>query len=94
MGVIIDWEAHAKYNTCIRNKIAKGIGIINQAKNYIQRVTLKILYFLFVHPYLSYAKEVWGGMSYSYTSPILKHQRKLIHIITFFPFCNIPEKIE
>lgn len=51
LGVIIDsnlsWEPHAKH---IRNKIAKGIGVISKAKKISSRSDIKNIVFFFCVP--------------------------------------------
>jgi hypothetical protein len=84
LGFILDerlsWEFHAKH---IRNKIAKGIGIITKARKYLPKPTLLTLYYSFIYPYLMYGIEVWGCMINSYSLPIFKLQKKIVRIITF-----------
>ena len=61
LGIVIDktisWEPHSNY---IRKKIAKRIGIISKAKQYLKKATLLTLYNSLILPYLSYDLEVWG----------------------------------
>ena len=51
LGVIIDdklkWKEHLQY---IKNKISKSIGIIYKIRPYLDKATLKNLYFTFVLP--------------------------------------------
>ena len=53
LGVVIDchlnWSKHINY---IKTKVSKGIGIINRIKQFINKETLRTLYFSFVYPYL------------------------------------------
>ena len=62
LGVLIDchlnWSDHIKL---IKNKIAKGIGIICKAKKILKPETLKTLYNSFILPHLTYCIEVWGA---------------------------------
>ena len=55
LGIIVDdqlkWKQHIDY---IKNKISKSIGIIYKARNYVNRHTLRNLYYTFVYPYLIY----------------------------------------
>ena len=59
LGIIIDdklkWTEHIQYN---KNKISKSIGILIKIRPYLDKVTLRNLYFTFVYPYLTYCVEV------------------------------------
>ena len=63
-GVIIDdklkWANHISY---IKNKIAKGMGILLNARKVLKIKVLLQLYHSFVYPYLIYCSEVWGNAS-------------------------------
>ena len=62
LGVIIDaklnWVSHITY---VKNKIAKGIGIIKKARPFLNKSSLSNLYYTFIYPYLIYCVEVWGS---------------------------------
>ena len=61
LGIIIDdklkWTEHIAY---VKNTIFKSSGILSKARNYIDKKTLKQLYYSFVYPYLIYGIEIWG----------------------------------
>ena len=82
LGVMIDshlsWEHHAKY---IRNKIAKGIGIISKAKNRLKRETLTTLYYSFIYPYFNYAIELWGNLKATDLNALIKIQKRALRTI-------------
>ena len=82
LGVILDnkltWIYHIQY---IKNKIAKGIGVICRAKRLLNVKTLSTLYYCFVYPYLNYAAEVWADASAIHLSTVVKLQKKVIRII-------------
>ena len=84
IGIIIDdklkWTHHIAY---IKNKISKSSGILYKARNYINKKTLKQLYYSFVYPYLIYDIEIWGNASNVDLYPIIKLQKRCIRIITF-----------
>ena len=84
LGVIIDaklnWISHITY---VKNKIAKGIGIIRKARPLLNKRALTNLYHTFIYPYLIYCVEVWGSAKYDHLSPILLLQKKIIRLITF-----------
>ena len=84
LGVIIDdklkWTEHLQY---IKNKISKSIGILIKIRPYLDKVTLRNLYFTFVYPYLIYCVEVWGNACDTHLEPIIKIQKKCVRVITF-----------
>ena len=82
LGVILDevltWKPHINY---IKPKIAKGIGIVNKAKRFLNTETLLTLYYSFIYPYFNYALEVWGDTYDSYLDPLIQLQKRAIRII-------------
>ena len=65
-GVIIDnklrWSDHINY---IKNKISKSIGIINKTRNFLNKNTLRNLYYTFILPlfiHISYTASRSGGI--------------------------------
>ena len=62
LGVIIDaklnWVSHITY---VKNKIAKGIGIIKKARPFLNKSVYPNLYHTFIYPYLIYCVEVCGS---------------------------------
>ena len=83
-GVIFDdnlnWSNHISY---INSKIAKGVGIICQAKKYFTTTALINLNNAFIFPYLIYCVEVWGNAWSIHLTPLLNLQNKILRIITF-----------
>ena len=61
VGAVIDsklaWEHHIFH---IAGKIAKGIGVITEARKLIDKDTLIALYYTFIYPYLCYCNHVSG----------------------------------
>ena len=84
LGVIIDnklnWSDHILY---IKNKISKSIGIINKTRTFLDKNTLRNLYFTFIYPYLIYCIEIWGNTNDTHLNPIIKIQKKGIRAISF-----------
>ena len=83
LGVTIDdklnWSYHIK---TIRNKIAKGIGVIYKARRLLNKKTLTTLYYSFIYPYLHYGIIAWGNTYKSYLDPLVKLQKRAIRIIS------------
>ena len=81
LGIIIDnklkWTEHITY---VKNKISKssGIGLLFKARNYLDKKTLKQLYYSFVYPYLICGIEIWGNASNIHLDPIIKLQKRCI----------------
>ena len=82
MGVIIDeslnWNKHIK---TIENKIAKNIGILYQAKPFLDINSLKKLYFAFVNSYLNYCNIVWASTYKTNLKKIYCKQKHACRII-------------
>ena len=81
LGGIIDtklnWISHI---TFVKNKVAKGIGIIRRARPLLNKSALKNLYHTFIYPYLTYCVKVWGSAK---SVHLLLLQKKIIRLITF-----------
>ena len=94
LGVIIDdklkWTEHIQY---IKNKISKSIGILIKIRPYLDKVTLRNLYFTFVYPYLIYCVEVWGNACDTHLDPIIKIQKKCVRVITFSHYLEPTESL-
>ena len=93
LGIIVDnklnWINHISY---IKNKIAKGMGILLKARKVLNKKVLLQLYHSFVFPYLIYCSEVWGTASDIHLQSLIKLQKKIVRIINFSPY-NSPTKI-
>ena len=83
LGVIIDDKLNWSDHIYIKNKISKSIGIIHKTHNFLDRNTLRNLYFTFIYPYLIYCIEIWGNSNDSHLNPIIKIQKKGIQAISF-----------
>lgn len=82
LGVIIDdrlsWTEHTKY---LKNKIAKGIGILCKARKVLNESTLVTIYNSFIYPYITYGLEVWGNAAEIHLKPMIVLQKRAIRII-------------
>ena len=92
-GIIIDdklkWDNHISY---IKNKIAKGMGILLKARKVLKIQVLLQLYHSFIFPYLIYCSEVWGTASDIHIQPLIILQKKIVRIISFSRY-NSPTKL-
>ena len=87
LDVIIDdqlkWTNHILY---IKNKIAKGFGIILRARKFFNRKTFQNLYHSFIFPYLIYCVEMWGSASDAHIPPLILLQKKIVRVINLSPY--------
>ena len=74
------WISHIAF---VKNKVAKGIGIIQRASKFLTKATLSKLYPTFIFPYLIYCAEVWGCSKSVHLSPLKLIQKKIVRVITF-----------
>ena len=78
LGVIIDsklnWSDHITY---IKNKISSSIGILTKTRRFLNKKSLRNLYYSFLYPYLTYCVEVWGNAHDTYLDPLIKLQKKM-----------------
>ena len=87
LGVIINdqlkWTNHILY---IKNRIAKGFGIILRGRKFFKRKTLQNLCHSFIFPYLIYCVEIWGSASDAHLLPLILLQKKIVRVINFSPY--------
>ena len=76
LGFILDnkisWVEHITY---VKNKISKGIGIMYQARKYLNRNGLISLYNSYIYPLLIYCVESWGNASVCHLDPLFVLQK-------------------
>ena len=82
LGVIIDknitWNKHIEL---VENKISKNIGILYRASHYLDKKSLKSIYFSFIHNYVNYCNIAWASTSRTKLDKILKKQKHAVRII-------------
>ena len=63
-GVLLEeklsWKEDIKYN---ENKIAENLGLLYKAKHYLNKRSLLVLYYSFIHTYINYGNIAWGSPS-------------------------------
>jgi len=83
LGVLMDeklnWHEHI---TMIRNKIAKGIGLLSRARKVLNVSSLITLYNSLILPYLMYCIEVWGSAKALDLQMLIKLQKRALRIIS------------
>ena len=82
LGVLIDnkltWKQHIAY---VSGKIARGIGMIIKARQYLNKQGLISLYYSFIYPYLTYCNHIWGSTSKTSLKRLTTLQNKAVRII-------------
>ena len=83
LGVVVDsklsWKEHIAY---ITGKIARGIGVINKARRYLNRDSSLSLFYSFIYPYLIYCNHVWGAAAKTHTRTLCTLQKRAVRIIS------------
>ena len=71
LGVILDsempWVRHITY---VKSKVSKGIGIMYQARKYLDKNSLVNLYYNYIYPYLIYCVKSWGTSTHCFLKKI------------------------
>ena len=71
-GVLLDenlsWKEHIKYN---ENKIAENFGLLYKAKHYLNKRSLLVLYYSFIHTYINYGNIAWRSTNITNLDPNL-----------------------
>ena len=84
LGVILDnklnWIEHIGY---VKNKVAKGIGIICKARKFLTKKVLLTLYNTFIFPYLIYCVEIWGCAKKTHLASLYILHKRIVRTITF-----------
>ena len=82
LGVILDetlsWKSHISH---VANKISKSIGIIFRSSFYLLDISLRILYYSIIYPYLEYCNFVWASTYSSNLCRIVLLQKRAIRIL-------------
>ena len=82
LGVHLDslmtWEVHTKY---VEKKLASGLYVLNTLKNKLPTKILKNLYYILIHPHLTYGCILWGNTYKKYLHKIIILQKKSIRIL-------------
>ena len=65
----------------LANKISKSIGIIHKASFFLNKQSLRILYFSMIYPYLQYYNLVWSNTYQTIMSRLQTLQKRIIRVI-------------
>ena len=84
LGVYIDenvtWKHHIDY---VSNKVSKNIGILYKARELLDQISLRQLYFAFVHSYLNYTNIAWASTHKSKLEQLFRHLKYVARVINF-----------
>ena len=84
LGVKLDskmsWIQHISY---VKNKVAKGIGIMFKARTYLDRRSVINRYNAYIYPCLIYCVESWGNAAKCHLDPLYILQKKLLGLLLF-----------
>lgn len=87
LGVYLDAKLNWHYHiNMLRNKIARGLGLLCKARKVLQTASLTTLYNSLIFPYFTYCIEVWGSAKASDLDLLIKLQKRAVRIISFAPF--------
>ena len=82
LGVIIDenvtWNKHIEL---VENKISKNIGILYRDSHYLDKESLKSIYFSFIYNYVNYCNIARARTSRTKLDKILKKKKHALRII-------------
>ena len=65
----------------ISTRISGAIGVLYRVKDYFPRKILKIVYYSFIYPYLTYGIIFWGNAAKIHVNKIILLQKKAVRII-------------
>ena len=86
LGVLIDenlsWDKQIK---AVTSKISSQIGIISKGRKFLNNHAMKMLYFAFINPYLTYGNIVWGSVHKSKLEKLHTLQKRAVRIISHAP---------
>ena len=74
----IAWNDHIH---AIEKKLAKNIGLLYRARQFLDKESLKTIYFSYIHSYLNYANIVWASTYFAKLKTIHHQQKHAARII-------------
>ena len=82
LGVMLDehisWKDHIK---TVENKLAENIGLLNRVSYFLNRNSLKTIYFSYIHSYLNYASIAWAS------TYVIKLKKRICYLNELFVLC-------
>ena len=91
LGVLIDenlsWNFHIHE---LSKKLNRANSMLSKVRHYVDKNTLRSLYFSIFSSHMSYCCQIWGQTGNRHINKILSLQRSALRIINFLPFrCNV-----
>ncbi len=74
-------------------KITRASGIIAKTRYFLNRNTLKLIYYALVYPYLIYGNLIWGNTYKSRLQKLLNIQKKIIRLMSFKSYLEHTEPL-
>ena len=74
----ISWKNHIK---TVENKLAKNIGLLYRAKQFLDEKSLKTIYFSYIHSFLNYANIAWASTHFTKLKTINYKQKQAARIV-------------
>ena len=71
----LTWIDHI---TLVKNKFSKNLGLLHKAKNYLNKKSMVILYYSFIHSYLNDGNIAWCSTSMTKLKKLLYEQKQAL----------------
>ena len=82
LGVMLDehlsWKDHIH---TVENKIAKNLGLLYRANQFLDEHSLKTIYFSYIHSYLNYANLAWASTHLTKLKKINMLQKRAVRFV-------------
>ena len=87
LGIFIDEHLSWNYQIFeLRKKLNRANGLLSKIRYYVDKTTLRSLYFSIFSSHLNYCCQVWGQNGNQHINKILSLQRSALRIINFPTF--------
>ena len=87
LGILIDenlsWNFHI---TELCKKLNRANSMLSKIRYYVDKNTLRCLYFAIFSSHMSYCCQIWGQIGNHHLNKILSLQRSALRILNFLPF--------
>ena len=88
--IVVSNQVHIAF---LANKISKSIGIIRKASFFLNKQSLRILYFSMIYPYPQYCNLVWSSTYQTIMSRLQTLQKLIIRVINKSHFLALTNPI-
>ena len=66
LGVILDENVSCRYHIkAVENKLSKDSGLLCRAKRFLDEISLKTMYYSYIHSFLNYANIAWASAHFT-----------------------------